>query len=254
MELSDDLDRAHLRPLLGDRPVRTFPAMLSTEAEAVAWARTGAPDGAVVTAGYVAAPRGRSGLDWDGAVDPAGWLACSVVIRPSGPSELDEGWLYLLGTLVVHDVLGAGGRTAELRWPDHLTAGDRPVAAVGVQLDAAGTTPSWAVLTLLAFVVPPPRGPVLASLLDALDRRRGDPGTVVVDARSRCATLGQRVRAHLLPMGPAGATIVGEAVDLAPDGGLVVRADDGARIVVLPQALGTLEDPGSGPMGPAGAG
>lgn len=57
MELSTDLSAHALAEALPGRPVRSYPAMLSTEADALAWARAGADDGAVVVAGYQAAPR-----------------------------------------------------------------------------------------------------------------------------------------------------------------------------------------------------
>ncbi|HWH34036.1 MAG TPA: hypothetical protein VNT56_01805 [Acidimicrobiales bacterium] len=56
----DDLSAGVLAAALPDRPLRSYPAPLSTEADALAWARAGAPVGAVVVADYQAAPRGRS--------------------------------------------------------------------------------------------------------------------------------------------------------------------------------------------------
>lgn len=259
MELSEDLGREALQPLLGSRALRTYPAMLSTETEAMAWARTGAPDGAVVTAGYVAAPRGRSGLDWDGRAHPDGALACSVVLRP-GWTEQREGWCYLPALLGVRDALAqaAGGVPAppQLVWPDHLVDehGD-VVAAVGGQAEPAGGRLRWVVVTVLVFHAPPPRAPLLAAVVDALERWvRADADEVVAAATGACATIGRRVTAALLPMGPASPSVTGEAVGLADDGGLVVIDDQGRRVVVLPQALGLLEDPDAGAMGPTGIG
>jgi BirA family biotin operon repressor/biotin-[acetyl-CoA-carboxylase] ligase len=62
--LDDDLAADVLAADLPGRPLRSYPALLSTEADALAWARAGAPDGAVVVAGYQASPRGRAGLPW----------------------------------------------------------------------------------------------------------------------------------------------------------------------------------------------
>ncbi|MDQ4130536.1 MAG: hypothetical protein M3133_06040, partial [Actinomycetota bacterium] len=73
------------------RPVRTYPAILSTSADAFAWARAGAPEGALVVADYQAAPRGRAGLPWE--VRPGEGLGFSLVLRPELPPER-EGWLY----------------------------------------------------------------------------------------------------------------------------------------------------------------
>ena len=43
-----------LDELLGDRPLRSFAAMMSTEAEALRWARQGGVAGSVVVAAYQA--------------------------------------------------------------------------------------------------------------------------------------------------------------------------------------------------------
>ena len=59
-----DLDPDVLAQALPGRPVRSYPALLSTDADAQAWARTGASAGAVVVADYQASPRGRGGLPW----------------------------------------------------------------------------------------------------------------------------------------------------------------------------------------------
>ena len=62
MALGDDLSAEALAAVLPGRPIRAYPALLSTEADALAWARAGAPSGALVAAAYQAAPRCRAGL------------------------------------------------------------------------------------------------------------------------------------------------------------------------------------------------
>lgn len=57
----------------------------------------------------------------------------------------------------------------------------------------------------------------------------------------RCATLGRRVTARLVPMGPGGVVVTGEAVALRADGALALRDDQDRRVAVLPQHLGQLE-------------
>jgi len=37
--VSNDIDDEHLKTVLGDRSIRSYPAVLSTEASAMAWAR-----------------------------------------------------------------------------------------------------------------------------------------------------------------------------------------------------------------------
>ena len=74
---------------------------------------------------------------------------------------------------------------------------------------------------------------VLHSLLDALDPRLDDLGTPwgrsrqADELRSRCVTLGTAVRIEL-----ADSTFEGRAVDVTPEGHLVVETGDGPRTVV----------------------
>lgn len=51
------------------------------------------------------------------------------------------------------------------------------------------------------------------------------------------------MRARLIPLGPGGPQVTGEAVDSVEDGALVVKTEKGNRVAVRPQHLGILEDP-----------
>jgi BirA family transcriptional regulator, biotin operon repressor / biotin---[acetyl-CoA-carboxylase] ligase len=257
VELSDDaadLGRGQLEPHLPGRPLRTFPAMMSTEAEALRWARAGASAGSLVVAGYQASPRGRSGLSYADRFVPGRGLGCSLVVRPELVEER-EGWLYLAAILGVHDVVGDGDPGSAIEWPDRCVTDGTATAAVGVHAEPASGRVAWAVVTLLVPDAAPPRGPLLAALVDHVEARlRQDPVPVLDDARRRCATLGRRVVAELLPMGPAAPSVVGVAVDLVEDGGLCIATDGGPRIVVRPQSLGVLGAPEARPTGPLGGG
>lgn len=256
-----DLDRAHLAPLLHDRPLRTFPAMLSTEAEALAWARQGAPHGSVVVAGYQAAPRGRSGLSFADRFGPGRGLGCSLVLRMDVAEER-EGWPYLPVLLGVRDALAAAGgpsgdataATRLLEWPDQVVDADGgTLAAIGAQSEPAAGRLRWTVATVLVPDVPPPRGPLLAAVAVHVARRTAAAiDDVLADYRAACATLGRRVEAQMLPLGASSPSFVGRAADVVDDGGLTIATDDGRRVVVTPTSLGFLVPPGSGPPGPPG--
>ena len=248
MDEATDLGRLALEEQLPGRPLRTFPALLSTESEALSWAGQGAPDGALVVADYQVSPRGRSGLSWgDMMSDPGQGLGASVVLRPDLP-EQREAWLYTSCLLAVSDALDEPTR---LEWPDQVLADGTRVGAVGVQSEPESGRLRWSVVSLMIPRAAPPRTELLATVLSAIDARLHEPTDEVLDAyRQRCRTLGRRVSARMLPMGPAAPTITGVAVDVTPDGGLSIATDDGARVVVLPQSLGFLEDPDAGPKGP----
>lgn len=232
----DDLSAGELAALLPGRPVRTYPALLSSEVDAEAWARAGGPAGGVVTAGYLAAPRGRAGLPWQ----PGRGLVFSLLLRPDLPPQR-EGYPYLAAALGLADALGGSGM---IRWPDEVHDSAGRTGALGVRTELGPDKVTWAVVTMLAEHAEPPRAPLLATIVAAVEGRLDEPVDALLETyRRRCATLGRRVRARLVPLGPAGPVVEGEAVDLRPDGSLVIRTEEGRRAVVPPHNLGMLEDP-----------
>jgi BirA family biotin operon repressor/biotin-[acetyl-CoA-carboxylase] ligase len=237
VDVSDDLAYEAVSAALPGRAVRTYPALLSTDADARAWGRGDAPDGAVVVADYQASPRGRAGLPW--TVEPGSGLGFSVVLRPALTTER-EGWLYTVALAALADVVGDD---AIIRWPDEVEVRGERAAAVGVyaELGAAGVT--WAVVTVLLPQAAPPRAPLLAQAVAALEARLAQrPDGVLTDYLARCATLGRTLRARLIPMSPGGPQVVGQAVDCRLDGALVLATDAGRHVPVRPQDLGLLEE------------
>lgn len=236
-EPAADLAPDALAAVLGDRPVQTYPTVLSTEPLAMAWARRGAPAGAVVVADYQASPRGRGGWPW--RVSPGVGLGCSVVLRPDLPPER-EGWLYVAAAAAVADV--TDDPAARIDWPDTVRSGEQVSGRLGafVQLGPART--EWAVLTALLEAARPPRAALLARFAQRLEERvAGEPGAVLADYLPRCATLGGRWRARMIPLGPGGPVVSGTAVDVLADGALVLLTARGNRVAVRPQHLGLLE-------------
>ncbi|SDY56838.1 BirA family transcriptional regulator, biotin operon repressor / biotin-[acetyl-CoA-carboxylase] ligase [Modestobacter sp. DSM 44400] len=246
MEVTGDLSAAEVAAALGDRPVRTYPALLSTEAVAMAWAREGAPSGAVVVADYQASPRGRGGLPW--IVRPGAGLGFTLLARPGLPPER-EGWPYVAALLALYDVLGTDG--GGLIWPDTVhAAGGAALARLGVYVELGQARTEWVSATVLVEDTLPPRAGLLAQLVDALEQRLAAPSDqVLADYLPRCTTLGRRLRARLIPMGPGGPEVTGEAVDVLADGALVLRTARGNRVAVPPHNLGLLEEP-QGPIEP----
>lgn len=244
--MSGDLDTGPVAAALGSRPVRTYPAVLSTEVTAMAWARHGAPDGAVVVADYQASPRGRGGLPWE--VQAGRGLGFTLVVRPDLAPER-EGWPYVAGLLGLHDAVGTGD--ARLAWPDTLHAPDgTALARLGAYVELGPGRTEWVGLTVLVEQAAPPRAPLLARLVETLERRLSAPAEpVLTDYLPLCSTLGRTVRARLIPMGPGGPEVTGAAVDVLADGALVLVNARGNRVAVPPHNLGRLEEP-QGPVEP----
>jgi BirA family biotin operon repressor/biotin-[acetyl-CoA-carboxylase] ligase len=246
VDVTADLDPAEVGAVLGDRAVHAYPAVLSTEATAMAWARAGAPSGAVVVADYQASPRGRGGLPW--TVRPGHGLGFTMLVRPELPPER-EGWPYVASLLALHDVVGTDG--AGLAWPDTVHGTDgAALARLGVYVELGPGRTEWVSATVLVEDASPPRGPLLAALVAALESRLAAPAEqVLADYLPRCSTLGRAHTARLIPMGPGGPEVTGEAVDVLADGALVLLTARGNRVAVPPHNLGMLEEP-TGPAQP----
>jgi len=210
--------------------------LLSTEADALAWARAGAPGGAIVVAEYQASPRGRAGLEWFPA--PGASLAFSLVVRPTLPAHRD-GWIYVAASCGLADALG---NSATLEWPDEVWVGDARAGALGAFVQVGAEHVDWAVVNVLVESAPPPRAPLLARAVTAIESRLGAPTVpVLADYLRRCSTIGARVRARMIPLGPGGLVLEGRASSVLQDGALVLETEDGRRLAVRPGSLGLLD-------------
>ena len=234
MALSDDLSAEALTEARPDRPVRSYRALLSTDADAIAWARAGGPAGAVVAADIQASARGRGGLPW--APRPGQDLCFSVLLRPQFTAD-EEGWLFVAAAIAVVDVLAADA----IEWPDRVERDGRVVADVAGHAGLGRHGVDWAVVNLLIHDAQPPRARLIARLAEAIEAVQNPDAEVLARYRERCATLGREVVAHVVPTWPDGVKIAGNATTVLEDGALVIAQEDGRRIAVRPQHLARLE-------------
>lgn len=222
-----------LAEVLGERPFRFYPALLSTEADALAWARAGAPHGSVVAAGYQASPRGRAGMEWE----VGDGLAFSLVLRPRPRiPAAREGWLY---TVVVSGLADALGADARIDWPDQVHRGETSAGAVGVYVEVDSLGVDWVVANVLVRELDPRLVPTIVEAIEA--RLAASTATVLAAYLRRCETIGRDVRARLIPTGPSGPEASGRAVSSSLDGSLILENAEGRRVAVPPQNLGVLE-------------
>jgi BirA family transcriptional regulator, biotin operon repressor / biotin---[acetyl-CoA-carboxylase] ligase len=220
----------------------------STNADVLALARAGAPEGVVVVADHQTAGRGRRDRRWE--APPGAALLLSVLTRPAGIG-LDDGRLHLVpaavGVAAAEAARAATGADIRLKWPNDLTVetggGPRKLSGilsetvvghgavravvVGIGINVAGPLPGPLAATAVALDElaggDVDRPALLAALLTGLDRWYGPLGTpageVALRARYRelSATIGRRVRVDT----PAGA-VVGDALDVDDEGRLLV--------------------------------
>lgn len=235
--LSEDLSDAAVFNALGGRPTRTYPAVVSTEVDARGWARAGAPSGAVVVADYQLAPRGRDGRVWE--VRPGEGLGFSLIVRPDLPSHR-EGWPFVPATLALAELAGSD---ASIGWPDEVRLDGDRWAAVNVETELGPTGVAATIISVHLPTVEHPRTPMLADAVELVEAHLAEPAEDVIEVfTDRCETIGRSVTARLVPMGPAGRTVSGLAVDVNDDGAIVLRDREGRRAAVPPQALGLLEE------------
>ena len=106
-------------------PITLLDAVGSTNDEALALGRTGAPHGSAVAARTQTAGRGRRGHAWE---SPRGNLYLSVVLRPAVAPSRVPGLSAACG-LGATDVL----RAARLKWPNDLLVRGRKLAGILVE-------------------------------------------------------------------------------------------------------------------------
>jgi BirA family transcriptional regulator, biotin operon repressor / biotin---[acetyl-CoA-carboxylase] ligase len=230
MELSGDLSAEALESLLPDRPLQYYPTLLSTGVSAIAWANSGAPDGAVVVADYQVSPRGRADRPWK--LTPGRGLGFSLVMHPELPAAR-EGWLYTVVLTALADVYGDG---ATIEWPDEVHVDGEVAAAVGIRARLGAQGIKWAVIDLLMPNAEPPRGELLGNVLKAIDARRaGAESEILEDYGRRCETMGRSLRMRLL--GGTGPKMEGTAVRTLEDGAIVLETPQGAETPVRPQDI-----------------
>jgi len=234
--MSDDLAVKDLAAAMPGRAVRSYPALLSTESDARAWARAGAPAGAVVVADYQASARGRGGLPW--TCRPGRDLGFTLVLRPTLTPD-QEGWLYIAAATAMLDWFGGG---ATVDWPDQIKCDGRHVADVAGHAGLGAQGVGWAVVNVLVRDPHSPRGALLGRLAERIERLQQPEANALALYNERCATVGRNVVAHLIPTWPDGVQIAGTALRVLEDGSLVIEEEPaGRRIAVRPQHLARID-------------
>ncbi|WP_241147258.1 biotin--[acetyl-CoA-carboxylase] ligase [Olsenella sp. An285] len=121
-------------------PLQTLEEVGSTNDEARALGRSGAPSGAAVAARRQTAGRGRRGHTW---ASPEGNLYLSVLLRPAVPPSKLPGLAAACGLGMLDALDGFGlSNVPQLKWPNDVLARERKLAGILVEAgrDEAGET------------------------------------------------------------------------------------------------------------------
>jgi BirA family transcriptional regulator, biotin operon repressor / biotin---[acetyl-CoA-carboxylase] ligase len=233
--------------------VRRFETLPSTNAYLLAEARAGGAEGLVAVADHQTAGRGRLGRRWESP--PGRSLLASVLLRPVVAPDRLFCCTGAVALATIEACAAVAGCVAQVKWPNDLVVADAKLAGVlaeadpgapggpdgsvavvvgvGCNIDWAG--PDGVQATSLAEETgrPVERDVLLEALLDFLGPLVASLGTgtgqaaIVAELKRHSATLGRPVRVELATGPGATRVIEGRALDLSPDGHLLVEAPGG---------------------------
>jgi len=233
--------------LTGDRSWTITHSIVTGSTNADLAAAAGLPNSSVLTTEEQLTGRGRSGRDW---FCPAGaGLMFSVLLRePSIPADR-RGWTgAVLGLAIVRAMSRVSGVAARLKWPNDVLIDGRKCAGIlgevadrelivgaGINVSlAAAELPRQDATSLWLAGGRLDREMLLAGILDEFAQLLGrwvgargdiDASGLRAEYGSACSTIG----AEVLLLLPGGAQSTVRAIDVAPDGALVVVDTHGSR-------------------------
>lgn len=214
----------------------------STNDDALAAAKSGAPHGALFGAETQSRGRGRRGSEWIST--PGAGLWFSLLLRPELRAELAPGLALCAGLAVRSAVARRVAAPALVKWPNDVLAGGKKLAGILVESQLSGSQVSSVIVGIGINVAqtgfPEPiagiatslvllgasdcgRERLLADVLEAFEAELSRLGTgglpAVADAlRPHDALLGRRLRVGAVEG-------VGAGIDAS--GALLVQRDDG---------------------------
>src|SRR5215472_705454 len=147
------------------------PVTVSTNSDAMAAARGGAPHGAVFFADEQTAGRGRGDHGWHSAAGEG--LYVSVLLRP----ELSPAYLPLVplaaGLAAAEAIRGMTGLDIDLRWPNDLLLGPRKTGGILVEAQSESNAVAFVIIGIGINVHQREFAPGLATPATSLDLALG---------------------------------------------------------------------------------
>ena len=221
----------------------------STQDLAEALAKQGVSEGTIVLAEEMNKGRGRMNRQW---IAEKGGLWFTLILRPRNPRGLQLLSL-IAGLAVVRGIESLLGVKAKLKWPNDVLYDERKLAGIlvegrveadivkyillGIGLNVNNKLPAELKDTAITlkeitgkFI---PRIPVLRSILlwidkyyDMFTRRLYD--RILEEWKRYSTTIGRKVRAYTI----GGDVVEGIAEDIANDGSLIIRLENGRKTTV----------------------
>lgn len=218
----------------------------STSTDALRMATEGASEWTLVAANHQTDGRGRLGRSWASA--PGKLLQLSLILRPEGDPVAAPVLSLVAAAEMAAACHEAAGVEVGCKWPNDLVARGRKLGGILPEARLEGGRIVHVILGIGVNVgmlpddFPPELRGVATSL--AIEGARVEPEAVLaaflkgfrarsgggLDAyRARCETLGRRVRARTT----GGETVEGTAVEIDPQGSLIVDSDGARRPVAF---------------------
>lgn len=235
----------------------------STNIRARALAVQGAAEGTVVLAESQSRGKGRLGRSWDSPPGQGLWV--SLILRPRLPMAELAGINLLTAVAMSRAIFEVTGVQIDIKWPNDLVYAGRKlggilaevsgemerinylIVGIGVNVNQSAEEfppelSDRAVSLRMITDVVPPRKELLQVFLSQFERtylKLSESGLsdVIGYAREHSATLGRMVKINR----GFGNAITGEALDLAPDGSLLLKTDDGLITLHAGEILETVE-------------
>jgi BirA family biotin operon repressor/biotin-[acetyl-CoA-carboxylase] ligase len=232
-------------------PVYHFEAVASTNDLAKELAAKGAPEGVLVVAEAQTGGRGRLGRQWDSP--PGTGLYVSLLLRPPlPPTEMPQITLTT-AVAVARALKRVTGVSPGIKWPNDLLLAGKKLGGILTEMETESEQIRHVVVGLGLNVnnpaFPAELEPLATSLLLATGRRHSrveilqawleefeelygrflarEFAGILDEWRSLTVTLGRRVTVRQGPV-----TICGQALEVAPDGALLVETDAGEVVRV----------------------
>jgi len=222
----------------------------STNEEAKRQALAGAPDGSLFIAEQQNGGKGRLGRTWNSPSGTGLWF--SVLLRSSQLPLQVTNITLLAGLAVCRAIQSQTNAAAMIKWPNDVVIGSKKVCGILTEMAAEVDRIEYVVVGIGVNVNiesfsdelsvkatslrierghPVDRIPLLQEILrefeSVLNEYSSNPESTLADYKTLCVSLNRKVQ-----FTKDKNTVSGTAVDIAPDGKLIVRCENGELISI----------------------
>ncbi|MGN1116263.1 MAG: biotin--[acetyl-CoA-carboxylase] ligase [Candidatus Ornithomonoglobus sp.] len=222
------------------RNIRYMPVIDSTNEEAKRCSAM--PDGSLFIADVQSAGKGRLGRSWESPKGLGVWM--SLLLKPDIPPQ-DISQITLIAGIAICRVLGNG---SGIKWPNDIVIGSRKVCGILTEMSAEIDRVNYVIcgIGINVNTVEFPaelqdkatslfietgkaysRSELVSAIMNEFEPlykifQKEGFSPLLEEYRNSCITIGREIRVIYRKE-----TLIGKAVDIAPDGGLIVETENG---------------------------